>query len=145
MGAIIVEVADMDEMNCGFDVEAVGPPVVSVVEKAITLLAEFGPASTVCGLSELSRRSGLPKSTAHRLLGVLIRFGMVERYGQGYRSGQRLQDIAERLYDPHQALRDALLPFAADAYGMTHKTVQLSVLRGRDVVNVEVLRGPNAL
>src|SRR5262249_32806733 len=77
--------------------------------------------------------------------GVLIRSGMVERCGDGYRSGQRLQDIAAQLHHRHQALREALLPFVADAYGITRKTVQLSVLRGRDVVDIEVLRRPNAL
>jgi IclR family transcriptional regulator, KDG regulon repressor len=135
----------MGETNCDPESETADRPPVSIVEKAVELLAAFGPAHAVCGVSELARRSGLPKSTAHRLLGTLIRSGMVERYGEGYRSGDRLRDMADRLHYRHRGLREILLPFVADAYGMTRKTVQLGLLHDRTVANIEVLREPNAL
>ncbi len=63
----------------------------ATVDKAIDLLfalhAQGGPAS----LSELARSLGLPKTTAHRLLGTLARRGLLERAaGGGYRPGMAL-------------------------------------------------------
>jgi DNA-binding IclR family transcriptional regulator len=63
----------------------------ATVDKAIDLLfalhAQGGPA----GVSELARALGLPKTTAHRLLGTLARRGLLEREaGGGYRPGMRL-------------------------------------------------------
>ncbi|MEQ4720207.1 helix-turn-helix domain-containing protein [Nonomuraea sp. B19D2] len=44
-------------------------------------------------LSEVARRAGLPKSTAYRVLGMLVRVGAVEREGTGYRIAFRMMAI----------------------------------------------------
>jgi DNA-binding IclR family transcriptional regulator len=42
-------------------------------------------------LSEIARKSGLPKSTAHRLMTMmLLEVDAVQRVGQGYRIGLRI-------------------------------------------------------
>jgi IclR family KDG regulon transcriptional repressor len=116
--------------------------MVSVVEKAMALLDSFGTERSVIGVSELARRAGLPKSTTHRLLGVLLRCEMVARKGGGYRWGLRLHEIADRLDCRYPAeLREKLLPFLADAYVLTRQTVTLGVLRDREVLTVGVLKG----
>lgn len=70
-----------------------GPPPDATVDrdtaadKVLRLLLSFEDATEV-PLSELARATGLPKSTAHRLLDTLVRHGLVERGGSGgYRLG----------------------------------------------------------
>jgi IclR family KDG regulon transcriptional repressor len=120
--------------------------MVSVVERAMALLDSFGTERSVIGVSELARRAGLPKSTTHRLLGVLLRCGMLARQGDGYRWGPRLHEIADRLDCRYPAeLREKLLPYLADAYVLTRQTVTLGVLRDREVLAVGVLKGRRPL
>src|SRR3546814_12788292 len=56
---------------------------VAAVERALTILAAFEQASEPLTLSELSRRSGLYKSTALRLLESLRKFRYVSVTGGG--------------------------------------------------------------
>src|SRR5262245_48071611 len=59
----------------------------TAIDKALGLLF-FLHERAPCGVSEIGRALGLPKSSAHRLLGALGRRGLVERDEQGrYRTG----------------------------------------------------------
>lgn len=115
----------------------------AAVDKAVSLLLAFGgQASSGVGGSELARRSGLSKTTAFRVLGMLERNGVVERVGQQYRLGQRLHDLGRRVYSPeHDQIRDLLTPFVTELYEQTHQTVHLAVLYGADVVYLAKLYG----
>ncbi|MEV6319853.1 helix-turn-helix domain-containing protein [Nocardia sp. NPDC051787] len=55
--------------------ETAGPS--SVMQKAFDLLDVFRNGR-VLTLSEVARRAGLPKSTAYRVLGMIVRVGAVE-------------------------------------------------------------------
>src|SRR5215204_7135594 len=96
----------------------------AAVDKAISLLAAFRTeAHTGLGVSELARRSDMSKSTAFRLLQSLMRNGVVEKSGTSYRLGAQLQSLTARQDTPrHAAIRDALTPFLADLYELTHET-----------------------
>ncbi len=114
----------------------------AVVEKAFTLLEAWNHRREVVGVSELSRRTGLAKTTAHRLLRILDSSGLIERVENGYRCGDRLDGLAELLLPAHQPdLRDVVLPFMQDLYELTRETVYLGVLRGTEVHLVEKLHG----
>src|SRR5574338_9580 len=64
------------------------------VEKALDLLQALHDAARPLGPSALARALGLPKSTAHRLLGPLVRRGLVERGADGtYRPGFALVSL----------------------------------------------------
>jgi DNA-binding IclR family transcriptional regulator len=64
-----------------------GDPV-SVPAKLLSLLDACTEGSAAYTLSELSRRTGLPLTTTHRLIGELERWGGLERGADGrYRSG----------------------------------------------------------
>ncbi|MFF8993772.1 IclR family transcriptional regulator [Streptomyces sp. NPDC014983] len=118
----------------------------AAVDKAISLLVAFGDrASSGVGVSELARRAQLSKSTAHRVLGVLERNGVVERVGTGYRLGERLHHLGRSVYAPgSESVRDALLPFLSDLFEATRRTVHLAVLHGTDVVYLAKLYGHHA-
>ena len=89
-------------------------------------------------VSELARRSGLPKSTTHRLVGELCRLGLLESTRDGIRLGFRLFELGE-LVPRHRGLRDAALPFMEDLMEATHQRVHLAVLEGVEVVYVQIL------
>ncbi|MGW4115347.1 helix-turn-helix domain-containing protein [Actinosynnema sp. NPDC004786] len=57
-----------------------------VLEGAFSVLEELIDAGE-SGLSELAARTGLPKTTVHRLLDQLVRLGAVERRDGRYRTG----------------------------------------------------------
>lgn len=115
----------------------------TAVDKALSLLTAFGPRSYAgMGVSELARRSGLTKSTAFRLLGVLQRNGLVERVGSSYRLGRMLHELGSHVYAPANERLGALLtPFLAELYELTHETAHLAVLVGTEVLYVNKIFG----
>lgn len=119
----------------------------TAVDKAISVLKAFGrEAHLGIGVSELSRRAGLSKSTTFRVLGMLERNGVVDRAGTAYRLGRVVHELGASVESPKQdAVRDLLTPFLAELYVATHATVQLAMLAGPDVVYLNKLEGPQRL
>jgi DNA-binding IclR family transcriptional regulator len=72
----------------------------TVAARLMSILGSFTPAHPVLSLAEISRRSGLPPSTTHRLVGELCEWGALERDDDRvYRIGPRLRELA-RLREP---------------------------------------------
>lgn len=115
----------------------------TAVDKAMSLLNAFGDDALVgVGVSELARRTDLSKSTAFRLLTMLVRNGAVERAGQAYRLGKMIQNLGITQESELQGLmRDVLTPYLADLYAMTKQTVHLAVLQGTEVIYLNKLYG----
>jgi DNA-binding IclR family transcriptional regulator len=115
----------------------------SVLGRAVSLITAFRGEPELT-LSELARRAGLAKSTAHRLLRELEHWDLVERTDGGIRLGMRLFELGSQV--PRQrGLQEAAAPFLADLFEATHETVHLAVLDGLEVVYVQKLavrRGP---
>nr|WP_246390620.1 IclR family transcriptional regulator [Nocardioides soli] len=113
----------------------------SVLGRSFALLSCFEGHEGEIRLSELSRRTGMPKATAHRLLQSLIQFGAVEREGNGYRIGIRLYELGQ-LSQQAQTLRATALPMLTRLHSATHATVHLAVLEQTEVVYLDKLIGP---
>ncbi len=114
----------------------------AVVEKAFTVLEAWTHRSEILGVSELARRTGLAKTTAHRVLGTLEASAVIERVDGGYRIGDRIHGFTELLFPWHQRqLRDVVLPFIQDLYELTHETVHVAALDGVTVHCVEKIHG----
>lgn len=89
-------------------------------------------------LTELARRSGIAKPTAHRLLGELTALGAIEKSDDGYRVGMQLFELGH-LAPRQRTLRDASLPLLMDLAEATGETVHLAVLEGTEVLYLEKL------
>jgi DNA-binding IclR family transcriptional regulator len=96
-------------------------------------------------LSELARRVGVAKSTAHRTCAVLARRGLVDRTeGRGYRLGLRWVEYGQ-LATERTAVGDQGLPLLVELRNALQETVQIGVPDGVDVVYVERVEGQRAL
>jgi IclR family transcriptional regulator, acetate operon repressor len=107
------------------------------------LLTAFRPGDDALGVSELARRTGVPKSSVHRLAGHLAAEGLLERDGGALRLGLKLFEIGQ-LATRQRGLVDAARPYLADLREATRNTVHLAVLEGTEVVYLDVVRGPDA-
>ena len=112
------------------------------IGKALALLDAFTEEMPSLGASELARRAGVPKSSAHRILLFLEANGYVERVGTNFRLGRRLFELGNHIaYCRPRGLRDIALPYLTDLYERSHQVVHLAVLDGIDVLYLEKLFG----
>lgn len=116
---------------------------VASVQRISAVLDALAASESALGVSELARRTGLPKSTAYRLLRALVTTRLIERDGAAYRLGLRLFELGQQV--PRQRDLELLAaPVMADLREATRHTVHLAVLQGTEVVYINVLPGPNA-
>ncbi len=110
---------------------------VQSIERAIAILKAFSPEKEELGVTELSRKLDLHKSTVSRLLTSLQREGLVEEnlVTRKYRLGMALVTLGglvlQRL-DVTQAAR----PLMQELANATQETVILAVKDGDEAVNV---------
>ncbi|MBF4163100.1 IclR family transcriptional regulator [Nocardioides acrostichi] len=105
----------------------------TVLGRAVSLLRTFSFEEPVLTLSELSRRTGLHKATAHRLCRELVEHRLLDRVPGGYRLSRGLFELGMRA-STERTLTEVALPFLQDLYERTHETVHLGVREGSDVV-----------
>jgi DNA-binding IclR family transcriptional regulator len=114
---------------------------VGIALDVVDALAE----ETELGVSELSRRLGIAKSTAHRTCSVLAARGVLDRTDEGrYRLGLRLVEYGS-LATVRTAVRDRALPLLVELRNTLGETVQIGVPAGGDVVYIERVEGRRAL
>lgn len=114
---------------------------VSIALDVIEALAKAPELS----LSELARRVGVAKSTAHRTCAVLSARGLLDRTPAGrYRLGLRFVEYGH-LATMRTSVRDRGLPLLVDLRNALGETVQIGVPAGADVVYIERVEGVRAL
>ncbi|GHF76811.1 DNA-binding IclR family transcriptional regulator [Amycolatopsis bartoniae] len=117
---------------------------VAVHTRILSVLAAFSSERPNLTLSEISRATGLPKGTAHRIVTQLVTWGALERDERHYVIGLRMFEIgalAPRAYR-HRA---RILPFLEEAASATGAEVMLAVLDKDEAVLVEHLGGRRAV
>lgn len=116
-----------------------GRPVIqdnaSSLSRGLRLLDIFSVNNAELSISELARRSGIPKSTTHRLVTDLVNWGALERGPRGVRLGVHLLELGHLV--PAQRLREIAVPFAHNLNEVTHLTSNLAIRDGRDILYVE--------
>jgi DNA-binding IclR family transcriptional regulator len=115
------------------------------VANAARVLKAFTYNEREWGVTDLARRLGVAKSTAHRLLATLTDEGLLEQdvdTGR-YRLGLAVFDMAAAAQSLD--LHEAVLSPMTELRNRSGETVQVAVLDGREVVYVERLDSPNTL
>lgn len=114
----------------------------TVLGRIATIMNAFKGSQRVLSLSELSSRTGLPKSTLHRLGDQLCSVGWLERYPGGYRIGIGLFELGNLAVEGTR-LHSAALPHLRALAAKTGMGVQLAILDGSDVVYLDRIEPAN--
>jgi DNA-binding IclR family transcriptional regulator len=93
VGSSAVRVGDVRPIGKAGTDRAQDGQASTVVDRLEAILASFDGCDHALGLSEISHRVGLPKSTVHRLANQLCAVGWLERNSGGYRVGLRLLEL----------------------------------------------------
>jgi DNA-binding IclR family transcriptional regulator len=116
------------------------------VGKALAVLDAFRGEGLLLGVSQVAERAHIPKSTAHRLLAVLVERGYVERVGARYQLGRAAFELGNMVAECRpRNLRAVAIPYMTDLYRTFDATVHLAVLDGMDVLYVEKIYGHNGV
>ena len=114
-----------------------GTPAIQVLERMFSLLDALASHQDPVSLKELSERTGLHPSTAHRILNDLAIGRLVDRPEAGsYRLGMRLLELGN-LVKARLDVRDAALAPMRELHKLTHQAVNLSVRQGDEIVYIE--------
>ena len=112
-------------------------PTVQVIGRMFTLLEILSSREEPVSLKEISERSGLHPSTAHRILNDLAVGRFVDRPMAGsYRLGMRLLELGN-LVKARLSVRDAALLPMRELHRLIQQPVNLSVRQGDEIVYVE--------
>lgn len=113
-------------------------PGAQALSKGLSLLTLIADAPHPLPFGELSRYSGLPKSTLHRILQTLIEYRLVrtDEASQTYRLGTRLFEMAHQVWSDFD-LRSAAEPELLRLREMAQETTRLGVLEGRDILIID--------
>ncbi len=107
----------------------------AVIDRVSLLLDAFdGPGRLT--LAQLVRRTGLPRSSVHRMLERLVQLRWLRRDGRDYELGTRLVELGS-LAVHQDRLHAAALPMLHELHRATGLVVHLSILDGSDVVYLE--------
>src|SRR3984885_14866842 len=117
-----------------------GSEGVGGLDRAAAILGAFDATHRELTLAALVTRSGLPRSTTHRVADRMIKLGWLDKPRDRYRVGNRLFEISSLAPIRHE-LREAALPFLQDLHAAAKTTVQLGVLEGSQVLVVERITG----
>ncbi len=112
-------------------------PTIQVLERAFALLDLLAAQPEPVSLKDISSKTGLHPSTAHRILNDLTIGRYVDRPHAGsYRLGMRLLEMGN-LVKARLDVRDAALPPMRELHKLTHQPVNLSLRQGDEIVYVE--------
>jgi DNA-binding IclR family transcriptional regulator len=107
----------------------------AVIDRVSLVLDAFdGPGRLT--LAQIVRRTGLPRSSAHRMLERLVQLRWLRRSGRDYELGMRLVELGS-LAVHQDRLHRAAVPLLHDLHRATGLVVHLAVLDGSDVVYLE--------
>jgi DNA-binding IclR family transcriptional regulator len=112
-------------------------PTVQVLARSFAVLDVLAAHQDPVSLKEISARTGLHPSTAHRILNDLAIGRLVDRPEAGsYRLGMRLLELGN-LVKARLDVRDAALGPMRELHKLTHQPVNLSVRQGDEIIYIE--------
>jgi DNA-binding IclR family transcriptional regulator len=119
--------------------EATSPavPTIQVIERLFSLMDVLASREDAISLKEISEKTGLHPSTAHRILNDLTIGRFVDRPEPGsYRLGMRLLELGN-MVKARLNVRDAALAPMRDLHKLIQQPVNLSMRQGDEIVYIE--------
>ncbi len=116
------------------------------VQRAAAILRSFTEAEAELGVTVISDRLGLHKSTVSRLLSTLLQEGFVEQNRETgkYRLGLGLISLAGYALE-HIDLRRVAHPHLLSLAELTQETINITILDGTECVNIERVASPRLI
>ena len=115
----------------------------SVASRVLAVLGAFDADHPELLLTAVAERSGLPLSTAHRLVGELTAWGALTRTGRGaYRVGLRLWELGQLAPG---GWRELAHPWLQELSAATRENVHLAVCDGVEALYVDKVHGRRAV
>jgi DNA-binding IclR family transcriptional regulator len=107
----------------------------AVIDRISLVLDAFeGPGRLT--LAQIVRRTGLPRSSAHRMLERLVQLRWLRRSGRDYELGMRLVELGSLAVHQDRLVR-AAAPLLGELHRATGLVVHLAVLDAPDVVYLD--------
>jgi len=113
-------------------------PPPSMVERMTLILEAFDAPMVRRSLEEVVSRTGLPRSTVHRILDQLVRLDWIVHTSSGYRLGRRSFGLGD---GGRAQIRAAAAPLLHELHLRTAMVVHLSVLDGGEIVYLDKVGG----
>lgn len=113
---------------------------VRAVERALDILLCFAGSDAELGLSDISKRLGLHKSTVHRLLASLESKGFIRRHSSAdkYRLGWSVLELVSNVYQS-DALSSIVLPEMTRLRDQIGETISLYVRSGTERIRIQAV------
>jgi len=112
-------------------------PTIQVIERIFALIDVLASREDAISLKEISEKTGLHPSTAHRILNDLTTGRFVDRPEAGsYRLGMRLLELGN-LVKGRLNVRDAAMTPMRELHKLIQQPVNLSVRQGDEIVYIE--------
>ncbi|MCM2342769.1 helix-turn-helix domain-containing protein, partial [Rhodoferax sp.] len=112
-------------------------PTIQVIERMMTLMDVLASQEEAISLKEISAKTGLHPSTAHRILNDLVMGRFVDHPQAGsYRLGMRLLELGN-LVKNRLNVRDAALEPMRELHRLTQQAVNLSIRQGDEIIYIE--------
>jgi DNA-binding IclR family transcriptional regulator len=107
-----------------------------MVDRVVLILSIFERSSEALTAGQISVRSGIPRSSVHRILSQLVSARWLMRHEDGYALGLRMFEIGS-LVTHRSRITCAARPFIRELADRTGQVVHLAVLDQQDVVYLD--------
>lgn len=113
----------------------IGETPTAMIDRVASILESFVEQRPLT-LAEVARCSGLPRSSAHRILQRLVELGWVERNEFKYALGHRMFELGTQ-FTRQRSVHRAALPVMTELHRRTGLTAHLSMLTGTEILHLE--------
>lgn len=118
-------------------------PVSTMIGRMTTVVDAFDTPNAVLSLDQVSRRTGLPRSSAHRIILEMIEWDWLVRWEQSYMLGPRAVGVIGPVATGAR-IRIAAADILQDLYLRTGLVVHLGILVGAQDHFLDKIGGPFA-
>lgn len=115
----------------------------SVIDRVFCVLESCAASGRPLTLVDLSKRTGLPKTTVHRVCWKLVDLGMLRHCDDGFHVSPKLFALGSMSPDLRR-LRSVAMPWLHELTARTGWATNLAIIAERRALVVEEVFGPNA-